>query len=411
MLDSNDPLKIKINLLIVNHHGSGPDEPATRSYDIGRVMVSDGHQVTVVASSFSFYSREEKKLLPGQWWTEEYLDGVRFIWVRSFPYQKNDWRRILNMLSFSVNAIRIGAKLQDRWDIVMAINPPPSALLAGWIISLIHRARFWIEIKDLWPQTLISMGALSEKSLIAKVMRLFERFIFKRAKKIFSLLPFANEYIESLGIASNKVVWVPNGVDFDRVKGLESYNGGSPDRLVVMYLGGHTASNALETVLQASVILRKQGIQKVHFIFVGDGVEKPKLMDLAVILGLDNIEFRNKVPKDDVYKLMNEADAFVMSLKNVPELHRFGISLNKMFDYLLSGRPIVLAGDPRNNPVKETGAGITVSPEDPKAMAEAFIQLLNMKPQMRQAMGSKGLQYVKNNNDIKVLAKKIEAFF
>lgn len=411
MLESKQTFKQGINLLIVNQHGSGPEEPATRSYDIGRVMISDGHHVTVIASSFSFYSREEKKLSSGQWWTEEYIDGVRFIWVRTFPYQKNDWRRVLNMFSFCFNAIRVGVLIKDRQDIIMAINPPPMAVLAGWITSLIHQARFWIEVKDLWPQTLVSMGALSEKSLITRGMRFFERYFFNRAEKILSLLPFSYEYIASLCINTSKVIWIPNGVDLERIKGLESYSGGSPDRLTVMYLGGHTASNELNTVLHAAVILRSQGVHNVRFIFVGDGVEKPSLMENARKLGLDNMSFRDKLPRSEVYPMMNEADAFIMSLKNVPTLHKYGISLNKMYDYLLSGRPIVLAGEPRNNPVKETGAGITVPPENPMAMAEAFKQLLTMPPHKRKAIGAKGMEYVIKNNDIRVLARKIEALF
>ena len=411
MLKSKPPLKRAIKFLIVNQHASGPDEPATRSYDIGRAIVSDGNNVTVIASSYSFYSRHEKKLLPNQWFLEEFLDGVRFIWVRTFPYQKNDWRRVLNMASFCINAIRIGFILDDRHDVVMAINPPPPAIFAGWITSLIHRAKFWIEVKDLWPQTLISMGALSEKSLIAWAMRLYERYFFNRADKIFTLLPFAVEYIESLDIAGNKVEWIPNGIDFGRVQGIKPYTGGTPGQLTVMYLGGHTASNALDIILHAAVILRKQDMKEVRFIFIGDGVEKPKLIDLARKLDLDNIEFRDEVPKAEVYKVMNEADAFVMSLKSVPDLHRYGISLNKMFDYLISGRPIVLAGDPRNNPIRDTGAGFTVAPENPLAMAEAIKQLLNMSPHMRKEMGAKGFEYVKHNNDIETLARKFEEFF
>lgn len=122
---------------------------------------------------------------------------------------------------------------------------------------------------------------------------------------------------------------------------------------------------------------------------------------------LRNIEFRNIVPKNEIFKVMSEADAFVFNLEDLP-LFKYGISSNKLFDYLASRRPTLFSAKSSNNPVDEAKAGITVPPQKPEALAEAIIKLMELKPEERIQMGKKGLEYVKRNHNISILAKELE---
>ena len=124
-------------------------------------------------------------------------------------------------------------------------------------------------------------------------------------------------------------------------------------------------------------------------------------------LGLRNVEFTGVVPKDGISKVMAEADAFVVSLKNVPLL-RFGISLNKACDYLASGRPTILAGNPGFDPVREGNAGLSVPPENPTALADAVEKLASLCPEERVQMGRNGFEYLKKYHDVEVLADRLE---
>jgi len=159
--------------------------------------------------------------------------------------------------------------------------------------------------------------------------------------------------------------------------------------------------------LKTAQILQNIGNNNTKFVFIGDGPEKSNLINLARHLRLQNVEFKDAVPKQEIAKVISEADAFIIVLKDIP-LYRYGISTNKLFEYLLSGRPIIFAGNSRNNPVKEAGAGITVEPENPTAMVEAITQLVAMTPQERIRMGENGLTYVKAHHDMDLLAKKLQ---
>lgn len=396
-----------MNIWILNHYASTPDEPTTRSYDIGKELVKKGHKVTVFASSFSHYKFIEKVLQPSENWKAENCDGVRFIWLKTFPYKGNDWRRVFNMLSYAWRAFRVGRGLKEKPNVIIGTCVHPLAVLSAYILSIFKKSRFFFEVTDLWPQTLVDTGALSERSPVTWVMRSLERFHYHKAEKIIALFPHADDYIAGLGISKDRITWIPNGVDLSRYDGLRQYDGGSSSTFTVMYLGGHTLSNALEVVLQAARVQQDVGRNNIRFVFVGDGAEKPNLLKLSKDLGLHNVEFRNQVPKNELFEVMGEADAFILSLRDIP-LYKYGISLNKLCDYLASGRPILFAGNSSYNPVEEAKAGITVPPENPEALAQAITKLVTLKPEERIQMGKNGLEYVKKHHDIRVLADKLE---
>lgn len=147
-------------------------------------------------------------------------------------------------------------------------------------------------------------------------------------------------------------------------------------------------------------------MENLGFVFVGDGPEKPRLIAMANEMNLANVEFRKSVPKDEVSGVLCEADATILILKNLP-LYRYGISLNKLFDYMAAARPVILAGNPINNPVKEANCGFTVPPRAPHALAEAIVKLNQMPNEERVAMGRRGRECVEKHHAIPALAKRL----
>ena len=175
----------------------------------------------------------------------------------------------------------------------------------------------------------------------------------------------------------------------------------------VMYLGAHGQANALDVLLQAAKIVRDKGVRGIEFILVGDGPEKPKLTELARELGLTNVEFRDAVSKKEAPAVLCEADACVFTLEKV-EVFGYGISSNKLFDYMAAVKPVIFAVDASNNPVEEARCGLTVPPRDPQALAEVIIQLHQMRKEEREAMGRHGREYVEKHHSIPVLTDKLE---
>lgn len=382
---------------IFNHYAEPPDGRATRSFDLGRRLVEKGHSVRIFASSFSHYTFREERRLP------EY-DGVRFVWVSTFPYYRNDWRRVANMMSFFHKAVRLGSSLPERPDVVIGVHVHPLAALAAAIVARRRQARFIFEITDLWPRTLIDMGALSRAHPAALGLGALEKFLCRRADRIISVLPRAYDYLETLDIPRTKVVWIPNGVDTTRYEELNDYTGKYTKPFRIYYLGGLVRSNHLDVVLDAAKILGDD----VRFVFVGDGTDRPRLVQRARDLELRNVEFHGAFAKRDIGRVMRGADAFIFSLRNLP-LYRYGISLNKMCDYLASRRPIVFAGDLPGNPIEEADCGVCVEPENAEALARGIRRLMSLPPHERVRMGRNGFEYLKRYHDMRVLGDRLEA--
>lgn len=402
-----------MNIWIFNHYAITPDMPGgTRHYDLSRELVKRGNQVTIFATSFHHYQHKEMRLKPGEQWKVEDVDGIKFVWIRTPPYERNDWRRVRNMVVFMIRAWWLGRKLPrliseiSKPDVVIGSSVHLLAVFAAYWVAKHHKAKFVMEVRDLWPQTIVDMGEMSARHPIVKVLQALEKFLYHRAERIIILGPQMKGYISAYGVSEKKIAWIPNGVDLLRfdsgIKEEASHEG-----FCVMYLGAHGQANALDVIIKAAKIIQDQDFQEIKFVLVGDGPEKPRLMALARELGLNNVEFRESVPKAKVSQILSEAYATVFTLNDLL-LYRYGISLNKLYDYLAAGKPLILAGNPVNNPVEESRCGLTVPPRSPDALAEAVIKLYQMPKEEREAMGRRGREYVEKYHDIRKLAERLE---
>lgn len=397
-----------MHIWILNHYAGGADRQTTGHYDIGRQLVAKGHRVTIFASSFSHYKFQEERLQRGEKWRSENHEGVEFVWLRTVAYHGNDWRRALNMLSYACRVLWMGLRRPEKPDIIIGTCPHPFAVLAAYLLALRKATLFFFEVRDLWPQTLIDVGALSEKNPLAWALRMLEKFLYAKAVRIISVLPNVGEYLAAIGILKAKLVWIPNGADLARYDGVQPYNGGLEKPFTVVYLGGHARYNGVEVIIRAAERLQKRNRNDIRLVLVGDGPQKALLIRQAQECGLRNVEFRPLVPKAEIGKVMNEASACLHHIRDLPLL-KYGMSSNKLFDYMAAGRPVIFACNSSNNPVKEAGAGLSVPAENPEALAQAILELAALSPEQRMQLGRNGRAYVERHHNIKILAERLES--
>lgn len=401
-----------MNIWIFNQYAHPPDLPGgTRHYDLGKELVKKGHKVTIIATSFHHYLHRETRLKPGEKWKVEETDSIKFVWLRTPPYYRNDWRRAKNMVIFMLRAWRLGIRLPrlvpevEKPDVVIGSSAHLLTPLAAYLVARHFRVPFVMEVRDLWPQVIIDMGELSAGHPLVKALQALERFLYRRAERIIVLGPQMGEYISARGVGRERIVWIPNGVDLshlDCAARLEVRHEG----FWVVYLGAHGQANALDTLIEAAKVIQDRGLDEIRFILVGDGPEKPRLMARARELGLGNVEFRDPVPKSEVPRTLHEADVLVITVQ--PAFFTYGGSLNKLSDYLATRKPLIFSGKAKYNPVEEACCGLTIPPRDPEALAEAVIKLYQMPKEEREAMGRRGREYVEKHHDIRKLAARLE---
>lgn len=399
-----------MNILIVNHYvGKPTDGMGNRHYMFAKELVSRGHSATIVASSFSHRTRTENHLTKGERWRKEIVEGVPFVWVRTPPYTGNGLDRVWNMLCFAYRIMAWSNEFPlERPDVVIGSSPHLFAASAAQKLARRYDVPFVLEIRDLWPETLIELGNFSRRNPGILLMEQIERRLYRSADHTICLLPGGIEHISQKGGTRGKITWVPNGIDLKAIP-LPCPRYENHSKFTVMYAGAHGLANGLDSILDAAALIRDMGLEeRAQFRFIGDGPEKERLQERARGQGLNTIQFEPYVPRKEIYDLLQEADAFVITLKDAALFRRFGVSPNKLFDYLASGRAVIFGIDSLNNPVKKFNAGFTVPPEDPEAIARAVTQLMEMSQEERWEMGLRGRRYVEEFHDYERLADRIE---
>lgn len=402
----------RTSVWIVKQYAVTPDLPGnTRHYELGRRLVERGYDVTVLASSFHYSQHRDVRLDAGESIKVEHVDGVEFVWIRCFPFYRNDWRRAVHMLDFMWRAYRVGRRLPrlrsaaGAPNVVLGCSVPPFAALAGYWLSRRFGCRFLLEVGDLWPQTLIDMGAVSERHPVARLLHRLEVFLYRRAERIITPLPNAARYIAQQGIAGERIVWIPNGVDIGAFPVKEPAD---ESDFVVMYAGVHGHAQSLETIVEAAGIVQRRGISAVRFVLVGDGPEKSKLRALAERDRIRNLEFHDSVPRAEIPSVLERVQAVIFSLRDTRTFREYGVGSKKLFDYLAAGVPVIFAARAANDPVSEAGCGMSIAPGDAAGLADAVVGLYDLTEQERRAMGERARRFAEAHYDWGILAERLE---
>lgn len=401
-----------MRILLIHQYFLEQDDPGgSRFNEMTRTWSEQGHDITVLSGMIHANKSEKRPEYKGKYFVHKQHDAFS-VWRChvSESYNKNFLGRLWGYFSFVFSSIWAGLfKAKGKYDLILVTSPPLFVGITAYVLSRLKRIPFVFEIRDLWPESAIDTGVVTN-GLIIRFAYWFEAFIYRKAKLINVLTPaFRNTLIGKKKVPASKIIFIPNAADFslsDEVLTTfdrEAYRKqeGIDDQFVITYVGAHGVANHLMQILDTAELLRDTNVL---FQLIGDGMQKKMLMEEAANRGLQNVRFVDSVPKKEVFKYIIASDMGASVLKRVDTFKT--IYSNKSFDYMACKKPILLVIDGVSRElIEDAKCGIFAEPERPADIAEKIRIYLNNSELLEQ-QGENGYLYAKEHFDRTKLAMK-----
>lgn len=381
-----------MKILYFHQHFSTPQgATGIRSYEMAKHLVKCGHQVTMVCGSYSggntglndsFVNGRRKGNVNG-------IDIIEF--ELAYSNSHNLISRAWIFMKYAMKSIYLS--LTEDYDIVFATTTPLTAGIPGIFSKVFRRKTFVFEVRDLWPELPKAMGVI-KNPIVLTLMSWLEWLSYNSADRCIGLSPGIVEGIKSKTSSSKPVFLVPNGCDLTLFSSPEASarpEGVSDDDLMLLFAGTHGKANGLKAVIEVACELKKKNVDNIKMVLVGQGKEKPDLINQVTLLGLTNVIFLEPIDKKELSRLMKASDIGLQLLTNTPAFY-YGTSPNKFFDYIASGLPVL-----NNYPgwvadmIEEHQCGFVVPPESPSMFAEKLINISQDKSKLL-ALGENSLK-------------------
>lgn len=398
-------------LLLHQYYLEDNDSGGSRWNEITKVWTDKGHNVTVIAGMMHYTGSQKRTEYKGKYFVKKYQGNVQVHRTHvSELYNSGFIGRMWGYFSFMFSSLWAGLfKVSGRYDVIVVTSPPLFVGISGYLISLFKKAPMVFEIRDLWPESAIDTGVLTNKWGI-KLAYAVERFIYKKAKLINVLTPaFYNTLRDKKNVSESKLIMIPNAADFSLSEEiLQNFDRESfrkqhdlDGKFVITYVGAHGVANHLEQLLEAAKLLEDTNVL---FLLIGQGMEKERLVKTAKSMNVTNVRFLDPVPKKEVFKYIIASEMGASVLKKVDTFKT--VYSNKTFDYFSCKTPILMAIDGVSRDLVEQAQGGTyVEPENASEYNRVIREYLN-NPERLIREGENGYNFAKQNFDRDFLAKK-----
>jgi glycosyltransferase involved in cell wall biosynthesis len=406
-----------MNIILVNHYAGSPTMGMEfRPYYMAREWKSMGHNVLIVCASNAHVRNYQFDFIENH--QEQNIEGIDYFIIKTPAYSGNGMDRIKNMMAFlkglKNNLKLITAKLKP--DVVIASSTYPLDIYPCRKLAKLSDAKLVYEVHDLWPLSPMELGGYSKLHPFIFIMQRAENYAYKHCDTVVSMLPKAFEHMKDHGLTENKFNYVPNGIvveewntnleipkEFSDLINSEKLKG----HKLIGYAGSHGVANALDSLIKGMKLVQNE---PVTLLLIGDGPLKKDLIKLVDEEKLKNVHFLPSINKNLIPAVLDKLDILYLGLQN-QSLFRFGISPNKLIDYLMAGKPIIQAINAGNDIVSDAKCGISIEPENPQKIADAIIELANLPESEIKRLGQNGQKFVLENHDYKILAKRFIEIF
>lgn len=401
-----------MNIWLINHYAVPPKYyPLARTTFFAKYLGEYGHKVTIFCAS-AVHNSSINLIESGEKFKTETVDGIDYVYVKTSQYSGNGLGRIKNMFQFARRLKKICGKFEVP-DYIIASTATPLAAMQGIRLSKRYKCKNIVEVSDLWPESFIDYGILKRNSMIAKVLYRYEKKLYKKADKLIFTMEGGKNYITDKKwqhkIDINKVYHINNGVDLSGYNAykeeyiLEDKDLDSP-QFKVVYCGSIRLVNNLMLLVKAAEQLKDN--DSIKFIVYGEGGDRIPLQEYCKQNELNNIVFKGHVEKKYVPYLLSKADCNIIIVRQSDVVLKYGCSLNKLFDYFASGKPIISNLKANFDLIQKYDCGITTDSQEAELLATAILQLYDLPIDKRRQMGENA-KAAAEDYDFKVLTKKL----
>jgi len=401
-----------MKILLIHQYFLGKNQGGgSRFNEMAKIWSNEGHEVTVIASWSTLSGKDPKYEGKYVYHEDDYYKNIDVFRCHvSAAYNVNFAGRLWAYFTFVFSSIWAGLfKVKGKYDVLVVSSPPLFVGISAYVLSMFKRLPLIFEVRDLWPESAIDTGVISNPWLI-KFSYWFEKTIYKKAKLINVLTPaFRDKLINNKNIPADKIIYIPNAADFSLAeKVAENFDAnkfrkeeGIDDKFVITYIGAHGIANHLIQIIDAAERLQDTNVL---FQLIGGGMTKESLIKEAKSRNLQNVRFISTVPKAKAFEYILASDLGTSVLKKVDTFKT--IYSNKTFDYMSCKKPILLAIDGVSRQlIEEADCGIFAEPENPEDIANKVRQYLRGDFDMEK-QGENGYLHAKLHFDREKLAHK-----
>jgi len=373
---------------------SANNNQRNRHYRFTRALLERAHNVVVFTSDVDNYKGQARGLTGGDDYRDWTSEGLTTRVLRGREYLST-FSRFLGMIHFEKMVLTSTEGLQKP-DLVIGKSIHPFAAHGARLLARRFKAPFVLELGDIWPQTLVDLGALKKTHPAYWILRWLELDLYRKAQRILSKIPYAKRHIGFKEGVPSKVVYLPNSVDLDPYLSPEYPSLPRQEHdFTVVYAGSTSPVYGLNTLVDAAAIVGERRPElPISFRIVGSGSSLSALKSYARSRNLRNLEFVGRIPLDDIPIELGRASLCIDLARDLDVVRKYGMSHNKIYEYMGSARPVIFAVASANDPIAEANAGLTVPPEDPVALAEAILELQGRTYEERLEMGRRAQEYV-----------------
>lgn len=400
-----------MNIMLINHYaGSVEMGMEFRPYYFAREWEKMGHNVWIVAGDYSHLRKVNPEVKEDLQY--DIIEGVKYLWLKTGDYQGNGIKRALTMFRFCAKLFLKSKALLAiiKPDVIITSSTYPLDTFPGQFLKRKSKALLVHEMHDVWPATLVELGGMSKWHPFVMLLQLGENSAYKKSDKVVSLLPATKAHMMQHGMREDKFICIENGVveeDWvdpkelpkEHIETLETLK--KSGKFVVGYVGGHALSNSLMNLILAA---EKIAISDVHFVLIGDGVEKNQLIKYTEERQINNVTFLPPISKKCIPKLKDYFTIGYCSAKDSP-LYRYGISMNKIYDYMYMGIPVLLGFHANENLIEKYNCGF-VSDAMPEKIIETIIKFYMLDKSELKRMGEHGKKIIEDKYKISKLAQE-----